>query len=102
MITIRPRGAPVLALIVGVFASGCGGPPAESPASPPKPAETKTDVKAPGDAKVGDKSTCPVSHDEFTVQASSEKSDYEGKTYYFCCGGCKAKFDADPSKYVKK
>jgi YHS domain-containing protein len=23
---------------------------------------------------------------------------YKGKTYYFCCGGCKPKFDADPAK----
>src|SRR5262245_9359075 len=28
-------------------------------------------------------------------------SEYDGKTYYFCGKGCKAKFDADPSKYVK-
>jgi Cu+-exporting ATPase len=29
------------------------------------------------------------------------KSDYNGKTYYFCSNGCKVKFDADPSKYAK-
>jgi Cu+-exporting ATPase len=28
-------------------------------------------------------------------------SDYDGKTYYFCGKGCKAKFDADPGRYVK-
>jgi uncharacterized membrane protein YraQ (UPF0718 family)/YHS domain-containing protein len=27
-------------------------------------------------------------------------SRYEGKTYYFCGAGCKAAFDADPTKYV--
>jgi Cu+-exporting ATPase len=30
------------------------------------------------------------------------KSDYNGETIYFCNLGCKAKFDADPAKYVKK
>jgi len=25
------------------------------------------------------------------------KSEYNGKTYYFCALGCKAKFDANPS-----
>ncbi|MHB8095968.1 MAG: heavy metal translocating P-type ATPase, partial [Candidatus Aminicenantales bacterium] len=27
-------------------------------------------------------------------------SDYKGRTYFFCSTGCKAKFDADPEKYV--
>jgi Cu+-exporting ATPase len=27
-------------------------------------------------------------------------SDYGGKTYYFCGKGCKAKFDADPGRYL--
>ena len=29
------------------------------------------------------------------------RSDYEGKTYYFCANACKVKFDADPGKYAK-
>jgi YHS domain-containing protein len=29
------------------------------------------------------------------------KSDYNGKTYYFCSNACKTKFDADPGKYAK-
>ncbi len=28
-------------------------------------------------------------------------SEYQGKTYYFCSGGCKKKFDANPGQYVK-
>ncbi len=28
-------------------------------------------------------------------------SEYNGKTYYFCAKSCKAKFDADPSRFVK-
>ncbi len=30
------------------------------------------------------------------------KSDYLGKTYYFCSAGCKKAFDANPEKYVRK
>ncbi len=30
------------------------------------------------------------------------KSEYGGKTYYFCCAGCKRKFDANPGQYVKQ
>ena len=29
-------------------------------------------------------------------------SEYDGKTYYFCGKGCKAKFDADPEKYLER
>jgi Cu+-exporting ATPase len=29
------------------------------------------------------------------------RSEYNGKTYYFCGRGCKARFDADPARYVK-
>jgi uncharacterized membrane protein YraQ (UPF0718 family)/YHS domain-containing protein len=29
------------------------------------------------------------------------KSQYEGKTYYFCSAGCKAAFDKDPGKYAQ-
>jgi YHS domain-containing protein len=28
------------------------------------------------------------------------KSDYSGKTFYFCASSCKASFDKDPAKYA--
>ncbi len=28
------------------------------------------------------------------------KSDYQGKTYYFCSLGCKKEFDQDPEKFI--
>ncbi len=28
------------------------------------------------------------------------KSDYNGKTFYFCAASCKATFDKNPTKYV--
>ena len=30
------------------------------------------------------------------------KSEYNGKTYYFCSVSCKKKFDANPSQYAGK
>lgn len=45
--------------------------------------------------------TCPVSGEEFALTADTPKSEYNGKTYYFCCNGCKPKFDADPAAFVK-
>jgi P-type Cu+ transporter len=32
---------------------------------------------------------------------ASGTSQHNGKTYYFCSQGCKAKFDANPAQYVK-
>ena len=29
------------------------------------------------------------------------KSEYQGKTYYFCSLGCKKAFDKEPGKYAK-
>ncbi len=33
-------------------------------------------------------------------KAAAAKSEYQGKTYYFCGKGCKAAFDKNPAKYV--
>lgn len=41
---------------------------------------------------------CKMTIDEKTAAG---KSDYKGKTYYFCCDACKTKFDANPGAYVK-
>ncbi len=42
---------------------------------------------------------CGMTVDEKTAPA---KSDYKGRTYYFCMQGCKRKFDADPEHYLSK
>lgn len=37
-----------------------------------------------------------------TVDVSKAKhtTEHQGKPYYFCCAGCKAKFEADPEKFL--
>jgi YHS domain-containing protein len=42
---------------------------------------------------------CNMDVDEKTAPA---KSEYKGKTYYFCAPGCKKEFDKNPEKYVDK
>lgn len=39
-----------------------------------------------------------------TMKKSEAKATYEynGKTYYFCCNGCKEAFVKDPEKYIQK
>ena len=34
------------------------------------------------------------------MDATAHRADYRGQTYYFCCGGCRAKFVADPQHYL--
>ncbi len=92
----------------------CGGAATPAPATPApagtgsvaapaasSAAPTSADLKKPGEAKVGDKTTCPVSGEQFVVMADSPSADYQGKTYYFCCANCVGKFKADPTKYVR-
>ena len=54
----------------------------------------------PGQAHVGDRTTCPVSHEEFVVTAESPHADYEGSTYYFCCPHCIERFQASPGQFT--
>ena len=34
-------------------------------------------------------------------EKAAGRSEYKGKTYYFCSKGCKTKFDANPAQYVE-
>lgn len=52
--------------------------------------------------KVGTKASCPISGEEFTIAAATLHSEYKGKHVYFCCPGCKTRFDKDPEKYLTR
>jgi len=46
---------------------------------------------------------CPVMGNKIPdITKAPAKSVYKGKTYYFCCKGCKPEFDKNPEKYVNK
>ncbi len=44
----------------------------------------------------------PVCNMECDEKTSPAKSEYKGKTYYFCAPGCKKTFDENPEKYLSK
>ena len=44
----------------------------------------------------------PVCGMEIDPKTSAGKSEYLGKTYYFCSMGCKKAFDKEPQKYAGK
>jgi YHS domain-containing protein len=52
--------------------------------------------------KVHGSIVCPVSGETLASPKDAFNSEvYKGKTYYFCCAGCKPLFDKDPQKYIK-
>lgn len=48
-------------------------------------------------ARMGQKTYCPVSGVVFQVSPASIKREVNGKTLYFCCEGCAGWFDANPA-----
>ena len=45
--------------------------------------------------------TDPVCKMIIDESKAAGKSEYQGKTYYFCAPGCKKQFDEHPQEYVK-
>jgi len=43
----------------------------------------------------------PVCHMTVSATASSYPFEHQGTTYYFCCAGCRTKFENDPAEYVE-
>jgi YHS domain-containing protein len=94
-------------LLLGfLFAVACGGSAPPPPAAPSPDAAgagaSARPLVAPGEAKVGDRTKCPVSGHEFVVKEDSPHTEYNGKTYYFCCPDCPEAFQAHPEKFVPK
>ena len=52
--------------------------------------------------KAEEKVVCPVSGETMLESQAKASYEHEGKTYYFCCEGCKEKFVKDPAKYLGK
>jgi YHS domain-containing protein len=46
--------------------------------------------------------TDPVCRMQIDESKAAGKSEYNGKTYYFCAPVCKRKFDENPQKYVNQ
>jgi YHS domain-containing protein len=42
----------------------------------------------------------PICKMDVDEKSAKWRSEYKGKTYFFCAPGCKKKFDADPQKYI--
>ncbi len=76
-------------MLTVVSLTGC-----KKKSEPAKPTETKQVV-----SELIEQTTCPVMDGAINKELYTE---YKGKKVYFCCPGCKGKFEADPEKYVSK
>ena len=73
--------------------SSQGAPNTERSSNNPHPSERSPENEA---------LICPVTGDKIaSVKDAIGQSTFKGKTYYFCCDGCKPRFDRDPAKFVK-
>lgn len=43
----------------------------------------------------------PVCGMQVDPKSAAGQAQHQGKTYFFCAAGCKAKFEKDPGQYTK-
>lgn len=79
--------APQLVITNNATVSGCCG----STAAEPKPAVANSDTVTAID---------PICGMSVEIKGAEYRSVYQGKDYYFCCGGCQHRFENEPEKYV--
>ena len=83
-------------LMLTMFAlTGC-----KKKSEPAAPAEIKQVVSETVEAiESVEQKTCPIMGSPINKELYTE---YKGQKVYFCCAGCKPKFDANPEKYIAK
>jgi YHS domain-containing protein len=93
-------------LIVGLIAlNGCKKSepaPDETPAERMQEMQGHMTMKAEPVKEIAsavEQTTCPVMGGAIDKALFTE---YQGKKVYFCCPGCKEKFEAEPEKYIAK
>lgn len=107
----RMARKPALAVIAAAAWTMLGCAPQPEPAAEPKKAEAEraeaqlaawpTEVPIYKNAEGA--VVCPVMKAEIKKPEDAVgHQDFEGKRYYFCCGGCPEAFKAEPAKYAKK
>ena len=87
-----------LAVVLALGFIGCK--KKEGPAMPAKETTMKDANKTATAAASVEQTTCPVM--DGNKINKSVFVEYKGKKVYFCCADCKAKFLAEPEKYVAK
>ena len=84
-------------ILTAIVVASLAGAAAASPRQDTAGATVKTPAK-----KVAATLICPVTGDKIaSADKAFSKESYKGKTYYFCCPGCKPRFDKNRDGIVK-
>jgi len=78
-------------VVIGLGLTACKKKEQPAPATPKAAASAAAEVE---------QTTCAVM-DGMKID-KNVFTEYKGKKIYFCCTDCKAKFEADPEKYIAK
>ncbi|MBA7644569.1 hypothetical protein ES703_52313 [subsurface metagenome] len=84
-------------LLVGLLV--LGGCKKSEPAAPPESAPPAAEPEEESAAVTIEQTICPVMAGAINKDIFTE---YKGKKVYFCCAGCKEKFEKEPEKYLAK
>jgi YHS domain-containing protein len=83
-----------------LIVAGCkkSEPTEETASAPPAMPMHEAEVKEVMAAAI-EQTSCPIMGNPINKDIFVE---YEGKKVYFCCEGCKAKFEENPEQYIAK
>jgi xanthine dehydrogenase accessory factor len=87
----------VLAEIVQVRRAAEASVPAGAAAAAPAPSETQPFPAPPAGRR---EALDPVCGMTVAVKDSTPRAEHGGRTVYFCCGGCRERFLAEPERYL--
>jgi Cu+-exporting ATPase len=90
---MRNRISMTLVLAAALAGSGCGGQEAPSPAP-----HAESEQREPSAVATERDPVCGM----FVDPKTSPKSEFDGKTFYFCSLEDKAAFDKDPGSYASQ
>ncbi len=84
-------------------AAASAGEPAGAPAAAPAAASAAAPTGEPVVVPAGhhpETVTDPVCGMQVDPAGAAHRYEHRGQTWYFCCAGCRAKFEADPDRYL--
>ncbi len=84
----------IMLLVAGVLLAGLSGLQGCKKSEPAVPPESEEVASAEIEQTI-----CPVMKGAIKKSVFTE---YNGKKVYFCCAGCKEKFEKEPEKYIAK
>jgi xanthine dehydrogenase accessory factor len=86
----------------GEAGAGAGSAPPPAPAPPRRLrlAQAGETNGAHGTAATGEQARDPVCGMMVTIAGAAHRAEYDGRVFYFCCGGCRARFLASPAQFL--